>query len=279
MLIELLTSTTATLGRASSARAVTAAGIRNRPCRARPAVTARRARSAAAIGLAVTGWLSIGVASEQPDRTPVRVGVTLDVPGSKVRDPEQVIAEANAIWRQHGVLVVQLPRDPSSVDVRLDVTVKSGNGPARAWPPGGVGGTAGRPLGVIALDKDGLPTGAISLDLDVIATVIKPMQRGGWDLGEWPAFLQLVTARALGRVLAHEIGHYVLALPAHARRGLMRPEFAGRELVAPGRRAFALSEELLPRLRARLAQLRSAQRTTGEAQTPLREVDLGPDRY
>jgi hypothetical protein len=64
-------------------------------------------------------------------------------------------------------------------------------------------------------------------------------------------------ARALGRVLAHEIGHFVLALPSHAPSGLMRPTFSGRELTTLDRKAFALSAELLPRLRDRLVRLRS----------------------
>lgn len=45
--------------------------------------------------------------------------------------------------------------------------------------------------------------------------------------------------RALGRVLAHEIGHVILG--PHQRRGLMRPWFDVRDLVAPTRWSFALT--------------------------------------
>jgi hypothetical protein len=43
-------------------------------------------------------------------------------------------------------------------------------------------------------------------------------------------FGHVLLARALGRTLAHEIGHYLLG-PAHARSGLMRPQFTPRELI------------------------------------------------
>ena len=45
-------------------------------------------------------------------------------------------------------------------------------------------------------------------------------------------------ARALGRVLAHEIGHVLLAAPYHDRAGLMRAAFRPDELAGPNRAAF-----------------------------------------
>lgn len=41
----------------------------------------------------------------------------------------------------------------------------------------------------------------------------------------------LILARALGRALAHEIGHFLLGTSAHAERGLMRARFAPLEFV------------------------------------------------
>lgn len=57
--------------------------------------------------------------------------------------------------------------------------------------------------------------------------------------------------RALGRVLAHEIGHVLLAEPGHQLRGLMRRAFRSDDLVARERLAFALSSTELARLRDR----------------------------
>ena len=40
----------------------------------------------------------------------------------------------------------------------------------------------------------------------------------------WPETMrEEIVGRVLGRVLAHEIGHYVLRSPQHAANGLMRP--------------------------------------------------------
>ena len=70
-----------------------------------------------------------------------------------------------------------------------------------------------------------------------------------------PSVREELLGRALGRVLAHEIGHYLLVWRAHTPDGLMRAAFRGEALIQPGRRAFELSDRLVPRLRARLAQL------------------------
>jgi hypothetical protein len=107
-------------------------------------------------------------------------------------------------------------------------------------------------------DNSGRPADAIVLDADAIADTIKRAPAGLCDINACPpALLNVVMARALGRVLAHEIGHFVLALPSHAPSGLMRPAFTGRELAGLDRQAFALSAELRPRLRERLLRLRS----------------------
>ena len=41
--------------------------------------------------------------------------------------------------------------------------------------------------------------------------------------------------RALGRALAHELGHYLLASSSHARNGLMRASLSAETLFGPGR--------------------------------------------
>jgi hypothetical protein len=48
-----------------------------------------------------------------------------------------------------------------------------------------------------------------------------------------PAVLERGKGRALGRAVAHEIGHYLTNSPAHTPRGLMRAWHRSRELVAP----------------------------------------------
>jgi hypothetical protein len=75
--------------------------------------------------------------------------------------------------------------------------------------------------------------------------------------------------RALGRVLAHEIGHVLLAVRQHDRSGLMRAVFTPAELGAPDREAFRLTSDDLGRLRSRIQVM------TGDPETCSRE---NPDR-
>ena len=48
----------------------------------------------------------------------------------------------------------------------------------------------------------------------------------------------LEAARIIGRVAAHELGHYLLADPRHQPTGLMRARFDGAELLGPHLKPF-----------------------------------------
>jgi hypothetical protein len=49
-------------------------------------------------------------------------------------------------------------------------------------------------------------------------------------------FYDVLLSRALGRALAHEIGHYLLPTSRHTARGLMRAHFSPSELLEPAHR-------------------------------------------
>ena len=75
---------------------------------------------------------------------------------------------------------------------------------------------------------------------------------------QWPPALRDRTlGRVVGRVLAHEIGHFVLRSPRHTSRGLMRPIQYITELIAGNGALFGLTSEDLNLLRAAMT-LRSA---------------------
>ena len=68
----------------------------------------------------------------------------------------------------------------------------------------------------------------------------------------------------LGRAVAHEIGHYLLATPTHAERGLMRATIDAREFADPGARTFALDDAAGQWLRSRMVDT-----TESDAELPL----------
>jgi len=51
---------------------------------------------------------------------------------------------------------------------------------------------------------------------------------------------ETLLARAMGRALAHELGHYLLASKVHSERGLMKATMTAAELFMPDSRALRL---------------------------------------
>lgn len=92
----------------------------------------------------------------------------------------------------------------------------------------------------VLIDYDAVDTMLASLTIDELATTV----------GHWPVGAQEL-GRALGRVLAHEIGHVLLGLPNHQSQGLMRRSFEPVELVWPTRFQYGLSSLEVSRLRHR----------------------------
>jgi hypothetical protein len=86
---------------------------------------------------------------------------------------------------------------------------------------------------------------------------------------------ETVLARALGRVLAHEMGHVLLGAPYHDDAGLMRAVFRPDELADPDSSPFRLTCTGFGRLRSRFHVLTgTAQpRQQWTADEPLEESD------
>jgi hypothetical protein len=76
-------------------------------------------------------------------------------------------------------------------------------------------------------------------------------------------------ARALGRVLAHEIGHVLLGAPNHDEAGLMRVSFSPDELAAPDQAPFRLTCIGIGRLRGRIRMLTGIEHEPTDPETCL----------
>jgi hypothetical protein len=166
---------------------------------------------------------------------------------------QTMLREADAIWRTHGVALVALAPEqtvaPPTADLRLVVTLDR----TSKRPP-----AAGRSerLGAILFDDQNVPATTLTIEVGAVEATIAHTRWGGRPFDQWPpAWRDALVGRALGRVLAHEIGHYLLASRLHTAEGLMRASFDGDELMRPGRGGFAVAARDLPRLRTRLAGL------------------------
>jgi hypothetical protein len=62
----------------------------------------------------------------------------------------------------------------------------------------------------------------------------------------------LKLGRAMGRALAHEMGHYLLASKVHTRRGLMQATHTASAFFDNDRSSFAIDNALRQELAARL---------------------------
>jgi hypothetical protein len=153
--------------------------------------------------------------------------------------------EAEQVWRPYHVRLVWPESAPAvpihgvTLEAILARRIDAGRSVANATV-----------LGFTTIDASG-GGGPIHVSLDATRDLLTR----GTPRSEFPAYPNDI-ARALGRVLAHEIGHRLLGFPAHDRTGLMRPAFRPGELREPGRQHFTLTSIGISQLDRRLPRLR-----------------------
>ena len=159
--------------------------------------------------------------------------------------PNEMIAEreAAAIWQPYGVDLRWNDEKPAAA-LCLDVVV----GHVIAGPHGvDAASVMGRVTIVPGLEA----RGPIQISLDSIESVLEPLT--AHPLHDYSA------AVAVGRVVAHEVGHVLLGQPSyHDAGGLMRARFPSDDLGRPERSRFRLADSSLARLRTRIPELLEA---------------------
>jgi hypothetical protein len=164
---------------------------------------------------------------------------------------ETVQTEVVELWRNYGVDVVWDHRrweegmDPDTrpelfvnfVDRELEGKKRQRGGPsAVAW----------------IRFLDGVPGNSVNLSIAAADRLLndspwleeRPLRNAPIDLQ------QRLIATMIGRALAHEIGHYLLASSKHAEHGLMKPLITPAEFVRIGRRHLQLMPEDVRAMRA-----------------------------
>lgn len=168
---------------------------------------------------------------------------------------QAMIREASAIWAPYGIRFDWSTDGAASasadVEGSFDVEVHSTRGHPSDNPGSMVLGRTRLPRtsidhAPVLIDRDGIDTMLSGLHTDRLLAVAGHQTVGATDFG-----------RAIGRVLAHEIGHVLLAQAAHRHDGLMRAEYVPEDLVALRRDSFTLSRVEVERLYVRLDALRS----------------------
>ncbi len=159
------------------------------------------------------------------------------------------IVEAARLWAPYGVDVRAAPppdpaAGPAPDAVTLTVVAATPSAGDRLRAPGA--------LAAIEFDAGGLPSPRIAIYARDVSGFIEHTRVLGASDAQWPrAMHEQILARAVGRLLAHEIGHFVLATRGHAPRGLMRAEQTAEDLVAPTRGGLGLSPADVARLSRR----------------------------
>jgi hypothetical protein len=175
----------------------------------------------------------------------VNVATVADVPASLVA---RMLEETDAIWRGSGFTfvwrhaareVVPYARTSEAgpyVPTTLRVVV--GNDP-------GASSDGKLPLGWIRFDDEQTPEQEIYVSHGNAQQFIAGARGIVGILAEMPsAQREMLLGRAMGRALAHELGHYLLASKAHTKKGLMRASRTASEFFSMERWAFAIDPAL-----------------------------------
>jgi hypothetical protein len=105
-------------------------------------------------------------------------------------------------------------------------------------------------LGQVDFGPDGEPLSEIRIAYPTIVMLLDRWKPFG---PEGPAVPRTdAVGRALGRVVAHELGHVLMGTQIHTERGLMRHTFRAKDLESISRRTFTLNSREVAAVRARL---------------------------
>lgn len=199
----------------------------------------------AAAGLAALLPRSVG-ASEAASQPLFSLAALLTMaPDLPVISRSVLVSEAERIWRREGVAIRWSAPETGRPSAPLRILVIThrealSSGQTRAWTVGElVPHTGDRALAIASIAG---------------AQRVLAASRSHRDLLDQAAVAQYRLGVVLGRAVAHEIGHYLLATATHADRGLMRAAIDAREFADPGARTFSLDQAAGEWLRRRLTR-------------------------
>jgi hypothetical protein len=205
--------------------------------------------------MASTVLVSMMVAAQTPRaevNTPARICVShLSQVGPHSLDMRTMAHEANRIWAPYGVAIEGLvaPCTTPGESLILKVRIRR----IQDVRPVGIPRTT---LGNIYFVA-GKPTPLIDLWADEAVRVVGGSQVM-FNQGLSDPRVRSEMGRLLGRSLAHELGHYLLASRVHTEVGLMRASYSEQDGKRKTRGSFALDEEQVAMVQRTLSTWRVA---------------------
>jgi hypothetical protein len=155
-----------------------------------------------------------------------------------------LVAEATTLWEKAGVRLEWIAgsdgTEPAGSRVRVLVIPKHASTPSAANR---------RVLGELV--SFGRPGAVAIASIDRAESVVTAW-RG--PASAPPSFHHNRVGVVLGRIVAHEIGHYLLNTRTHARSGLMRASYDIAELLEPRSGAFSLDTDSMAWLQDRVSR-------------------------
>jgi hypothetical protein len=198
--------------------------------------------------LAMLGVLPSARVATEPALFDIQIHLQLDQSITRKVLIADVQDEAERIWRPYGVRITwpdsKSPAEPFSVTAILAWEIERS-------------GVLGSPLilGRAFIDPMEPPRRPIRVSIDATEQTLALRPHSWTSIAGRVHEREL--ARALGRVLAHEIGHVLLAVRSHDQTGLMREAYTADELARPDRLPFVLTANSAGRLRSRIERLRA----------------------
>ena len=190
--------------------------------------------------------LALAAATTMLPPMTLSVHATTSVPAKIIK---QTLDEAAAVLRESGVTLMAEDDDcaggptrfvPSVlIHVMFDDTVI----PSRPYA---------LPIGWIDFDEYGDPMRRVHLSL-ANATSLMEAAEGAANASRMTVFERnLRLSRALGRALAHELGHYLLSSKSHTKEGLMKAHHPAGDFLGVDRSAFEIDASQRALIAARL---------------------------
>jgi hypothetical protein len=143
---------------------------------------------------------------------------------------DTAIAEAEAIWATAGVRLVWMPTAAGAAPPDAYVVLRGGR-PNVVKEAALMKSSGVRQLGWVRYERDGRRANLIEVSLPAVRSTLVSAWHGDRLFRFHPPPAQApLFGRALGRIIAHEIGHWLVGL-GHTKTGLMQPILKPRDLM------------------------------------------------